>query len=250
MKKIALLFTFALLLAGCANVPVVETKNPNIFSLTNAVSEINSDGNVNSEPKVVDNKTTTKTESREEQLANSNQLTCAEHLKQEQIANEKLYSVIPTSSPKFSYERGVEMSLNLKLKNLNTTPFITGLGTNYCIIVDSTGKEYPCTLTSGIPPFEKPLLPGEEISVAIKNGRLSANFLKSGEVGCDVSATNDGYKSFNLDNVTKCTYDDSAKCNCENLGSMKVKSCNFVITADGGQAGPEGKYPLMVNLIN
>ncbi|OGY41087.1 MAG: hypothetical protein A2Y82_01640 [Candidatus Buchananbacteria bacterium RBG_13_36_9] len=182
-------------------------------------------------------------ESRESQLSNSNQT------KPKEVSNESLYSVVPTSLPKIRYEYGIEMSFNVTLKNLDIKPFITNLGTNNCFFTDLNGKKYIAAFTSGIPPLKKPLLPGEEVSVAINYGQLSVSFLQNGEVGCSLSANGDGNKQKDiLTNAVKCVYDGSAKCICEDLGPMKVDSCTFLITTDGRMASPEGNYPLTVDM--
>lgn len=182
----------------------------------------------------------------QQKLRLEEQRAVAEQEAPKETSGDGLYNIIPESSPSRGSDDPVgEMTIKIKLKNLNVTPFITNLGTDSCTLTDSRGKKYSASFT-GERKLEKALLPGEEISTSIFRGRLEVSLLQWGEVVCD----KEGVKTNNWrDNEIKCIYDDSGKCTCEDIGPLKVDDCTFRISTDGKQASSGwGKYPLTVTM--
>src|SRR4030043_2346660 len=75
-----------------------------------------------------------------------------------EISGDGFYSITLESAPIIN---AGEVNLEIKLKNLSVTPFITNLGSDSCIITDSKGIKHLAEFTSEIK-LKKALLPGEE----------------------------------------------------------------------------------------
>jgi hypothetical protein len=142
--------------------------------------------------------------------------------------------------------------LEVNLKNLNITPFITNLGTDKCILSDKLGRQYQADLISEVQ-LKKALLTGEEVSVKI-DGALYINVLQEGETSCQKEGSgvidwvhnNDWVK-----NAVKCVYSPSGECTCEDIDPLSVNECTFRVTSDGKQASNGwGQYPLVVPIQN
>ena len=146
----------------------------------------------------------------------------------------------------------VDLSLNLNIKNINVTPFITVVAADTCTLVDTKGNTYQHSY-GGMWSFDrKPLLAGETASVIFKDGRGNSlrtlDVIGDGEVSCRNQKAIDDVEDWTK-NVTKCVFNDKGECVCEDLGPFKLTNCVFRVSTDEGQADNGwGKFPLMVNM--
>lgn len=168
--------------------------------------------------------------------------------KPKEIANDEWYNVTILTPPnRKSDDPPGGMKFEVKLKNLNVTPFITNLGICGCTLSDLKGKTYR-TEFSGEGRLKKALLPGEEASLNFFSTFSHREFVKNGEVECRGENTLDFIMLDWSKNIVKCIYNQSGECACEDLGPMHVVNCDFSISTDGKQASCWGKYPTTVKI--
>lgn len=167
----------------------------------------------------------------------------------EETSGYGLYDITIEKNPSNnSLDHFGDILFNIKINNIKTTPFITSVGIESCILEDSSKEQYYASVGFGTV-FKKALLSGEYI---IDN--INANFynlarsviLKKGGTQC----TKDNVKMDDWTNdVKKCIYNNSGECICYSMGPMKVYSCIFRISTSGRPASTRdtgGVLPLNV----